>query len=428
MPSDAPPDSPPAELPPGSPFRPSPEQPRLGIIHLLMPTGTRTHTLAALTVLLLAIPVLAPGFMTRPHLFTYLYLVLLVCMLRSFFAGNDKSLALTPALMFFWVNSHGGVVAGLGIFAVITLIECVRGPWNKRLRILILCFSLSALATLFNPYGYKLWVFFYQTLGVARPIGEWGPVSLFDQSHLEYKILTLLFALTLLRKPGRDLCQVLVITAAIVYGFKHQRHTVLAVILMAPYLIQKLSDYFGTLATTQLTPVSHKLIHAVLGIFIVSQLYTGFQKYAYNHFDILVEPQVYPAYAVQFMQANEIKGNLLNPFDWGEYLIWHLPDSRVSIDGRFRTAYPEADIEKNLNFSYGGGNWKEMLDSAQLVLTRQADQTHQRMDTLTDWQKIYEDPISILYIPKTDPPSELLQRYIYKELIRPDTPPSYRFP
>ncbi|MFQ5444655.1 MAG: hypothetical protein ACE5EK_08560, partial [Nitrospinales bacterium] len=40
--------------------------------------------------------VLAPGFMPRPHLMTYLFLTLLVCMFHQFFDGNRKALAWSP--------------------------------------------------------------------------------------------------------------------------------------------------------------------------------------------------------------------------------------------------------------------------------------------------------------------------------------------
>ncbi len=64
-------------------------------------------------------------------------------------------------------------------------------------------------------------------------------------------------------------------------------------------------------------------------------------KHIKVRFNIIVNPNIFPVYAVKFLKDNNVKGNILVPFDWGEYAIWKLyPDNRVSIDGRFDTVYP----------------------------------------------------------------------------------------
>ena len=82
--------------------------------------------------------------------------------------------------MLLWVNSHGGVVAGLGIFGMITAVEVIRcyKTGESRGILLLKYFLLSGLAVLINPYGYNLWLFFIHSLGMPRSISEWGPVSL----------------------------------------------------------------------------------------------------------------------------------------------------------------------------------------------------------------------------------------------------------
>jgi len=99
------------------------------IIHLLSSIHFRRsqNVTVYLVLFFLAIPVMAPGFMTRPHLATFLCLTLLMVALHKFFDGNHLSLRWLPFLFVIWANSHGGVVAGLGIFGLIAAIEAVRG-------------------------------------------------------------------------------------------------------------------------------------------------------------------------------------------------------------------------------------------------------------------------------------------------------------
>jgi hypothetical protein len=61
----------------------------------------------------------------------------------------------------------------------------------------------------------------------------------------------------------------------------------------------------------------------------------------------------FPYGAVRFMKANGLHGNIANQFDWGEFLMWEMPDCRVSFDGRLETVYPKATIDENLAFLAG---------------------------------------------------------------------------
>src|SRR5258708_920801 len=55
-----------------------------------------------------------------------------------------------------------------------------------------------------------------------------------------------------------------------------------------------------------------------------------------------------PIGALAFVREHHLHGNVLSNFAHGEYLIWHLPDSKVFIDRRYDTVYPE---ESSINIS-----------------------------------------------------------------------------
>jgi hypothetical protein len=126
------------------------------------------------------------------------------------------------------------------------------------------------------------------------------------------------------------------------------------------------------------------------------------------------------------MKTNGIHGNILNPFDWGEYLIWHLPESRVSTDGRYWTVYPDQVLKQNFVFHNEQGGWFYMLDlyPHEVILT-----THNNkgLEQRKDWTKIYEDPVARIFIKETSPPSDLLKRFRSRQLVYTD-PPSLNFP
>jgi hypothetical protein len=233
--------------------------------------------------------------------------------------------------------------------------------------------------------------------------------------------------------PGRKRgWEILLISLAVVYGFKHQRHSVLAAIVMVPYMSLRLAEILRMIyvPSIRITFPTHLILHVsalILGVIFVA---TGVHAYQTAQFKIKVLLRNYPAYAVRFMKENNINGNILTPFDWGEYLIWHLPESRVSVDGRFRTAYPQEVMDQNLNFTTQKPGAMAILDQypTDLILLRNYYKTGLQLKNNEDWVSIHEDPVATLYIRKSDPPAGLYKRFLDKELLDNLSPISSNFP
>ncbi len=380
--------------------------------------------------------VMGPAFMTRPHLLTLFFLTLLILQIQKHFDGAQKSLYWVPVIFLAWVNCHGGVVAGLGIFGVITFVEIIQKLITKEPfpKILLQCFMLSCVAVLINPYGYKLWLFFIQSLGLPRNISEWAPVPWRGWDFWQYKILSLLFVLSIFTTKNKRPWELLVLLFAIFYGYKHQRHTVLAVILLATYLPFQVTQWTEQINFKQvfskLSNDFRSVTNACLVIFFLCQSYFLFNNYSGSKFKIMVEPQVYPTYLAQFMKANNIQGNLLVPFDWGEFFIWHFPLSKVAIDGRFRTVYPEKLIKLNEALRIQSDNNNILLEKfpTQYVVTALKSPFSKKMENLKNWEKIYQDPMSKLFVKKNEKGNAILNNFYKKNLENPKNPPSLTFP
>ena len=110
------------------------------------------------------------------------------------------------------------------------------------------------------------------------------------------------------------------------------------------------------------------------------------------------------------------------PFEWGEYLIWKRPRSKVSIDGRFRTVYPEEVIQRSWNFTMGRDGWREIIEQypTEIVLTRRSEHGHFLLRSHASWEQVYEDALAGIWIPRSDPPSPLLRKLRSGTLVRSD--------
>ncbi|PIQ95979.1 MAG: hypothetical protein COV67_12025 [Nitrospinae bacterium CG11_big_fil_rev_8_21_14_0_20_56_8] len=399
------------------------------------PREVRANPWPLLLILGLSIPVLAPGFMTRPHLFTLLFLSILWAMLLRFFDGNRGALLWSPVVLCAWANFHGGVVAGLGIYGAVAAVAFLRSRFtgDPEGKLVLIPFALSCLGVLVNPYGLDLWRFFVFTLSSPRAITEWGPVPLFATAFWQYKTLAVLFLVSLIVPTRKRIWEVLVVGIAFYFGFRHQRHIVLAGIVATPYLTLQAAQVWERVRgrLPRFSVDFRWALWSCLLLFTAGQALDGIQKYVPNRFRILVEPQVYPSYAVGFLRANGIGGNIAVPFDWGEYVIWHLPHSKVSIDGRFRTVYPESVIEQNQNFVTGAGRWRDLLERypTEIVLARKRDRVHERLLLEPGWIKIYEDPIAVIFITRSaESFTPVLESPAAGNLIQPREPPSFEFP
>jgi hypothetical protein len=130
------------------------------------------------------------------------------------------------------------------------------------------------------------------------------------------------------------------------------------------------------------------------------------------------------------MKENNVNGNILTPFDWGEYLIWHLPESKVSVDGRFRTAYPQEVMDQNLGFTTQKPGAMAFLDRypTDLILLRNYYRTETQLKDNKSWVSIHEDPVATLYIRKSDPPVGFYKRFLDKKSRENFSPISSNFP
>ena len=299
-------------------------------------------------VFVLSVFVMCPGFMIRPQILTFLFVAYFLYSFHLYLENGKNLLWSLPLVMIVWVNCHGGFLIGAGMFPVAVGCQYVTCRIKKKgaghLRRMIFWLVLTEAAVLINPYGYHLLDFLLKTLSVPRGISEWAPVTIFDLSYIRFKLLTLLFIFSFfIKNRERRYWEAGIISIAMIYAFMHQRHTPIFAIVAAPYLTENFSLMAQrTRAFEKIRSFSsYAILSLFLSILVGYQLFFTGSKYIKAQCNIIVDPTKYPVSAVHFLKQNGIQGNVLLPFDWGEYAIWKLyPVCKVSIDGRFRTVYP----------------------------------------------------------------------------------------
>ena len=375
--------------------------------------------------------ILSPGFNVRPQIFTYFLFAAVLCLFYLYEASARKAIYWAPVLMAVWVNLHGGFVAGIGALGVFVLFragaELSRGDTVRSVMVnLGIPLLLATIFLLINPYGLRLLDFIARDLLFKRPITEWETIWPLDFSFLEFKLALLGFVFTALWTGSWRRWDFILGALAAAFALRHQRHIPFFAIAAAPFLAAGLERGFRLLKTER---SQWLLAVAILGVATYQIAAIG-GVHLQNRFQLTVSPQEYPTQAADFLRRNGARGNLAVPFDWGEYFIWHLyPGVRVSVDGRYTTAYPLKVIDDNFEWMRGGKNWKRLLDSypTEIVITNRYHPVTALMREDPEWVYIYSDPVAFIFVRNIPSQQSLLSKFRERRLLPPE-PPRIYFP
>lgn len=365
--------------------------------------------------------IISPGFMTRPQLATFLFTTFFFYIFHLYLERKVNYLWCLPVVMILWVNSHGGFLIGAGMFPVVIISEFLSCLVNKKdktyLYTLMKWMVVTELSVLINPYGFNLLIFLKDTIGVPRNITEWEPVSLFDFSYLRFKIYTLCVIVSFfINKKGNRWWEISVIIIALINAYFHQRHTPVFAILAAPFLCEKLSYVARSSGKYNIgirSSESYIILSVALLVLAVFQISVTIDKFKKTGFNIIVDPGIYPVRAVNFLIKYDICGNIMVPFDWGEYVIWHLyPRCKVSVDGRFRTAYPEKVLEDHVNTMYNPSTFIKIIDSypSDVLLLKNNPVSLLLKKMPEKWLYIYSDPTALIYMKNNKETRQVVQQ------------------
>lgn len=280
------------------------------------------------------------SFGPRTVLFGYLYLVVLLILLRRFRERPEVSLWTVPPLFLLWVNTHGSWSLGLIIFFLFGAAGLVQGSWARvdavrwtprQLRHLIAVGVASVAALFVNPFGWRLVYYpfdmaFKQKLNIAHVV-EWVSIDFHD---LRGKmVLLLVFGLllgALFRNRRWNLGELLILLFGLYSGLTYIRFLVLLGIVAAPVLAKQL-DFFPLYRPADETPrVNAVVILALIGAMVYFWPREGQVRASVE--------ETYPSGIVSYLNAHPLQGNTLNLYLWGGYLEWHTPALKMFVDSR----------------------------------------------------------------------------------------------
>ena len=424
-----------------------------------------TGLLLAAVLMLLAEAASTIHLYARPHIVSWLFLLLWWVVLDRWESWDGREHGnlprwipwFFPASMLLWVNLHGGWLFGmalLGIYTLAAFVESVRAHdalaairAAHRARAMAAAWLASAVATLVNPFGWRLHAHIYRYLGdryLMNRIDEFRSPDFHGWAQRCFAVILVLVLIAfadnrlsgsrlsnnpLSNNRGKlRLSHLLVVLLAVYAGFYSTRNlpvsSMLLVLVAGPILwenfasladkpgawqwvrtgtarISKFSDRMGG-QEMQLRGHLWPVLSVAFALAICLQGgWLGSRQLIHAQFD----PQKVPVAAVTFLQK-EFQGKQPNTEPvfstdaWGGYLIYRMyPERRAVVDDR-HDLYGSGRIRQYLILTQAEPGWQSVLEKWKIrTALLPADSTLANLlrELPQDWLVAYEDKVAVVF-------------------------------
>ncbi len=385
------------------------------------------NLLLAIVVTFLACLASSRRWIVRPHLFSFFLLVLFLYLLRLYTEKEKNYLYLLALLSLIWVNLHGGFFLGLmmiGIHLSGELVKLLIGGrlgWrsDKRKAVYLTMTFFACLGVSFiNPNTYRTLLFpmqLFRNRYFVSAIVEWTPPQLSQYpDYLFMLALTVLaMAWSLRSLEATDLLLIVIFTYL---AFSSRRNIALFALvaspilakhiqIAAPRLLRRKEGIGGSKPTFLNREIGRPLQGLLIWLLLIAVAGSAILGRVRNpNFGLGVDESQYPIGAAQFIEENQLPGNMYNLHHWGGYLIWRLfPKHKVFIDGRTIDLYGEEIYRDDFAVVFGQPGWREVLykyDINFVLLDQEPSRSQLRhlLETARDWKLIYQDEVALIFI------------------------------
>lgn len=387
------------------------------------------HRLIALMLTWLAISASTIHWLARPHLATPLMAAIFYRNLDRVETNRDRtSLWTLPLLTILWTNLHGGFFVGIALICTYAVGAGAGGlfcdSWKTawlRSRRYILAAVGCALASLVNPYGYRLHLHVAHYLGSSfyfERIGEFQSIDFhsFTAAYFETLLVLSIVAAAWHLRSGRWTHALLLLTWSHLALFSARNIPIFAVVAVP-------GVSFAAREWLESGVWSHRLKKNITGLerdlefiadrfrnktwhivpcltFVVFALllaHPGRRAPLRAAFDELRFPVDAAGFVAEQPDLPSIR--LYSSWQWGGYLIYRLwPSISVFDDGR-TDFYGPSFVEKGLQVWNANPEWRNTLERYRVnrALLPLNSPLTAVLKERPDWKPIYQDHTAILF-------------------------------
>jgi hypothetical protein len=403
------------------------------------------HPLVASAVTLLAAWTGAEFWHARPQTFTYLFVAILVWLLRAGWDHRPLTLALIPPLVAVWVNLHAGFVMAFVVIGIIGLGTALprlldrerRGAGWRVVGLTALLGIATGAASLLNPFGVRAILFPLEVVSSTPFMTstiEWFPPNFRHGGFRPLELtLLLLFPAFAWGRGALSAVDVGLILVFANLGLTSVRHVPLFAIVVAPPLAAALQAVLATarpidwagiregvrrqlpsLAPTLTAPSAPVVAGAVLLLTAVSAHWVAMAQVPTNPLHLDLNEGRYPHGTMTFIRENRLPRQLFSVYAWGGYELWRLyPEYRMFMDGRTHVYGPDV-LRDFLDVVNVSPRWQGVLDrwQVQTILALRASPLSETLQAQGGWRLVFTERDAAVFVRETDTNRPLLARLV----------------
>ncbi len=400
---------------------------------------------------ILVVPFVAMRMVPRSELFAIVLFATYVSVLWENYETGRAHLWLLPLLMAIWVNVHFSFFSGFGLLAAFGGMEILELPFAGerrhnawlRLKREIPWFLLTVVATLANPWGWKIYKETAQYTGSALAIyvNEWAPLywnwtspftsftlrNTNDLAHVLFLIIALAIAISLLQSR---LGPAVLLLATMYEATHHLRFMALAsciVVVVAGAVLSSAVPWIRALIPNQRIrsgfAVAMVVLFAALATLRAVDVVTNYHYLAERNLSTFGTGLSgwFPRRASEFIEKENLPGEVFNTYNEGGYTLWELgPRRRDYVDGREIPFGPEFLQHAALmtTLPLDAPEWQREADKYginTIIFPLTLDEISlERLNSDCDskqWSPVYLDEDAIVLVRRTPQNQSLIQRF-----------------
>lgn len=349
----------------------------------------------------------------RPHIITFLFLVIWIEALEQVSQGKPIPLIVFPLMMLLWANLHGGFLFGmLAWFAYFA--GWIWAKWQKNAdhatgKKLFLAGLSSLLTSILTPDLWRNWeaVLNNRSAFILSRTGETMPPDLISVSVFPFTLLLgITFLLFLIHYKTLPASHFFLLAGLGVAALSMARNIPLFAIACTPIIcelakssltglkvwgqIEERFSEFGKQSRRGILP----LIVTLLTIMFFANQYLRTQQTLF-HFN----PRVFPVQALNWLETHPQEGRMLNEFNWGGYILYRSwPQQRVFLDSQ-SDFYGEAFMKEYDQIVSAQGGWESLLRNYQVdwaVIPPGWPLTKELIEK--GWETAYQDQTAVILV------------------------------
>lgn len=381
----------------------------------------------------------------RPHLPAYAFLLTNLFLIWLYVYKNRNLLFLTIPVTLIWANMHGSVFLDVYLFGTYTFMmwlslrggakattkqsytfkvtdcfapEVARN--DSEIKVLAGYTVLTAILTILPPLGltqYKLLVYFFQNMNIiSKFIEEWVPLKYSPVLFWIYTATLILVLLAFFKtlknmKDKSGLFMLLPIIPFVFAAYTASRN-------IFPAYIGIILILGWTLKAANIN-LRNRFVNILLVVVAIAYIWVYFDKKA-------PLPYRYPVKAADFIEKNDLKGNMYNEYGYGGYLLYRLyPKYKVFYDGR-TDVYLCCEMKDNMQLGWDknfpdneykkvmDGIWNKYKISYVIMETLKHTVLRKISRVLTDdpdWSLVYWDDATEIFVRHDGLNDSLLEKY-----------------